>query len=159
MARRPLAALVVTRVLYMEERRGQDPDPCYKRGVDARILGRGPDFVVLDQTLFYAGGGGRPEDLKRIEDDCNRVIASSQDVRIFEEDRVVVQNKIEDRALLDLIPQSVRRLRIIEIGSADYCPCGGTHLKNVSEIGTVHILEKRSKGKETDRIVYELLAG
>ncbi len=246
------AALVATRVLYMEERRGQDPDPCYAREFDARILERGPDFVVLDQTLFYAEGGGQPndtgalrweggeahvlrvtkekgvvkhhvdrmpaaeevhgvvdwdrrykhmrmhtsqhlmsglvlrtygartvgnqihmdysrvdfqpanftpEDLKRIEDDCNRVIASSQDVRIFEEDRVVVQNKIEDRALLDLIPQSVRRLRIIEIGSADYCPCGGTHLKNVSEIGTVHILEKRSKGKETDRIVYELLPG
>ena len=252
MARRPFAALVATRVLYMEERRGQDPDPCYAREFDARILERGPDFVVLDQTLFYAEGGGQPddtgtlrweggearvlrvtkekgvvkhhvdrmpaaeevhgavewdrrykhmrmhtsqhlmsglvfrtygartvgnqihmdysrvdfqpanftpEDLKRIEDDCNRVIASSQDVRIFEEDRVVVQNKIEDRALLDLIPQSVRRLRIIEIGSADYCPCGGTHLKNVSEIETVHILEKRSKGKETDRIVYELLAG
>src|SRR5206468_524767 len=59
-----------------------------------------------------------PEDLKRIEDDCNRVIASSQDVRIFEEDRVVVQNKIEDRALLDLISQSVRRLRVIEVGGA-----------------------------------------
>src|SRR5207247_10857462 len=98
-----------------------------------------------------------PEDLKRIEDDCNRVIASSQDVRIFEEDRVVVQNKIEDRALLDLIPASVRRLRIIQIGEADYCPCGGTHLKNASEIGKVHILERRSKGRETDRIVYELL--
>ncbi|MGI0149446.1 MAG: alanyl-tRNA editing protein, partial [Thermoplasmata archaeon] len=97
-----------------------------------------------------------PEDLKRIEDECNQVIGSGQDVRIFEEDRVVVHNKIEDRALLDLIPQSVRRLRIIQIGNADYCPCGGTHLKNVSEIGTVHVLEKRSKGKETDRIVYEL---
>jgi Ser-tRNA(Ala) deacylase AlaX len=98
-----------------------------------------------------------PEDLKRIEDECNRVIAAGPDVRIFEEDRVVVENKIEDRALLDLIPASVRRLRIIQIGEADYCPCGGTHLKNASEIGKVHILEKRSKGKATDRIVYELL--
>src|SRR2546430_10120467 len=54
------AALVATRVLYMEERRGQDPDPCYAREFDARILERGPDFVVLDQTLFYAEGGGQP---------------------------------------------------------------------------------------------------
>jgi len=30
-------------------------------------------------------------------------------------------------------------------------------LKNASEIGKVHILERRSKGRETDRIVYELL--
>lgn len=233
----------------MDERRGQTPDPCYAQEFDARVTERGPDNVVLDQTLFYAEGGGQPhdtgslrsgteeskvlrvtkekgvirhfvdrmptadavhglvdwdrrykhmrmhtsqhlmsglvfrvyaartvgnqihadysrvdfqpanfspEDLKRIEDECNKVIATSQEVRIFEEDRVVVHNKIEDRALLDLIPESVRRLRIIEIGASDYCPCGGTHLKNVSEIGRVHILEKRSKGKETDRIVYEL---
>jgi misacylated tRNA(Ala) deacylase len=245
-----LATPMATRVLYMEERRGQDPDPCYAQEFDARIVDRGPDFVVLDQTLLYAEGGGQPydtgvlrwdggenqvlrvakekgvikhyvdrmpeaetvhgivdwdrrykhmrmhtsqhlmsglvfriygartvgnqihtdhsrvdfqpanftpEDLRRIEAECNKVIEASQEVRIFEEDRVVVHEKIEDRALLDLIPQSVRRLRIIQIGNADYCPCGGTHLKNVSEIGRIRILEKRSKGKETDRIVYELV--
>jgi misacylated tRNA(Ala) deacylase len=239
-----------TRVLYMEERNGQDPDPCYLREFDARVLERGPDFVILDQTAFYAEGGGQPfdtgslrwnggeakvlrvtkekgvvrhtvdripigeevhgvvdwerrsahmrmhtsqhlisglvfriyaartvgnqihadrsridfqpanftpEDLKRIEDESNAVIASEADVRIFEEDRVVVENKIEDRALMEMIPQSVRRLRIIQIGTADYCPCGGTHLRNVREIGRVHVLGKRSKGKETDRLEYELL--
>jgi misacylated tRNA(Ala) deacylase len=97
-----------------------------------------------------------PEDLKRIEDECNAVIASGADVRIFEEDRVVVENKIEDRALMDLIPQSIRRLRIIQVGNADYCPCGGTHLRNVREIGRVHMLGKRSKGRGTDRVEYEL---
>lgn len=240
---------MATRVLYMVERRGQEPDPCYAREFDAHITDRGPDFIVLDSTLFYADGGGQPhdtgvvqwpggearvlrvtkekgvikhfvdrmppddsvhgivdwdrrykhmrmhtsqhvmsglvfrifgartvgnqihadysrvdfqpasfthEDLKRIEDECNRIAETAQEVRIFEEDRIIVQNKIEDRALLELIPESVRRLRIIQIGNADYCPCGGTHLKNVSEIGRVRILEKRSKGKETDRIVYEL---
>jgi Ser-tRNA(Ala) deacylase AlaX len=30
-------------------------------------------------------------------------------------------------------------------------------LKNTSEIGRVRIAEKRSKGKETDRIAYELV--
>lgn len=242
--------MTATRVLYMEERKGQDPDPCYLREFDARVIERGPDFVILDQTAFYAEGGGQPddhgllrwregeahvsrvtkekgvykhfvdrvpdadevrgiidwerrykhmrmhtsqhvmsgivyriygartagnqihadssrvdfqpanftlEDLRRIEDECNRVSAASMPVRIFEEDRAVVQNRVEDRSLLDLIPQSIRRLRVIDIGDADYCPCGGTHLKNTAEIGRVHILEKRSKGKETDRISYELL--
>jgi misacylated tRNA(Ala) deacylase len=241
-----------TKVLYMEERRGQEPDPCYLREFDARVIERGPDHVVLDETAFYAEGGGQPydagflrwnggeakvlrvvkekgvvrhfvdrlpaadtvhgvvdwerryahmrmhtsqhlisglvfriysartvgnqihadrsridfqpanftpEDLRRIEDECNTVIDSGAPVRIFEEDRVVVEDKIEDRALMDLIPQSIRRLRVIQVGDADYCPCGGTHLKNVREIGRVRVLGKRSKGKETDRVEYELLPG
>ena len=52
-----------TRVLYMEERRGQDPDPCYRREFDALVAERGSDSVVLDQTLFYAEGGGQPYDI------------------------------------------------------------------------------------------------
>lgn len=234
----------------MEERRGQEPDPCYIREFDAHVIERGPDYVVLDQTAFYAEGGGQPydtgvlrwdddeakvlkvlkekgvikhlvdrmptadavhgvidwdrryahmrmhtsqhlmsglvfriyaartvgnqihadrsridfqpanftaEDLKRIEDECNAVIASQGEVRIFEEDRIVVENKIEDRALMDLVPASIRRLRIIQVGNADYCPCGGTHIRSVREIGWVKVLGKRSKGKETDRVEYELL--
>ncbi|TLZ55766.1 MAG: hypothetical protein E6K17_05165, partial [Methanobacteriota archaeon] len=53
---------MATRVLYMEERKGQEPDPCYAREFDAQIVERGPDYVTLDQTLFYAEGGGQPYD-------------------------------------------------------------------------------------------------
>ena len=239
-----------TTVLYMEERKGQDPDPCYLREFDARVTERGPDYVVLDRTAFYAEGGGQPtdigvlrwpggearvlrvakekgvikhvldatpasdevhgvidwdrryahmryhtsqhlmsglvwkifgartvgnqlyadrarvdfqpaaftpEDLARIEGECNRTVEAAQDVRIFEEDRVAVDHKIGDRSLLELIPQSIRRLRVIQVGTADYCPCGGTHVRNTAELGRVKIVERRSKGKETDRITYELV--
>src|SRR3972149_2490915 len=54
--------MVATRVLYMDERRGQEPDPCYLREFDARVVERGPDYVVLDATAFYAEGGGQPSD-------------------------------------------------------------------------------------------------
>jgi len=241
---------VPTTVLYMEERKGQDPDPCYLREFDARVTERGPDYVVLDRTAFYAEGGGQPtdigvlrwpggearvlrvakekgvikhvldampasdevhgvidwvrryahmryhtsqhlmsglvwkifgartvgnqlyadrarvdfqpaaftpEDLARIEGECNRTVEAAQDVRIFEEDRVAVDHKIGDRSLLELIPQSIRRLRVIQVGTADYCPCGGTHVRNTAELGRVKIVERRSKGKETDRITYELV--
>lgn len=98
-----------------------------------------------------------PEDLKRIEDDCNKAIGEALPVRIYEEDRVRIENEIGDRSLVDLIPKHITRLRVVRVGDRDYCPCGGTHLRNASEIGRVHITERRSKGKETDRIVYELI--
>lgn len=97
-----------------------------------------------------------PEDLKRIEDDCNKAIEEALPVRISEEDRVKVENEIGDRSLVDLIPKHITRLRVVRVGDRDYCPCGGTHLRNASEIGGVRITERRSKGKDTDRIVYEL---
>ncbi|TLZ53455.1 MAG: alanyl-tRNA editing protein [Methanobacteriota archaeon] len=97
-----------------------------------------------------------PADLKRIEDECNRAVAEALPVRITEEDRVKIENETGDRSLVDLIPKHIMRLRAVRAGDRDYCPCGGTHLKNTSEIGRVHITERRNKGKETDRIVYEL---
>jgi len=95
-------------------------------------------------------------DLKRIEEECNSVAAKGVAVRIYEEDRIVLDNRVADRALLDLIPQSIRRLRVIALGEYDTVPCGGTHLRNTAEIGRIRITERRSKGKETDRVTYVL---
>ncbi|MGI0053967.1 MAG: alanyl-tRNA editing protein [Thermoplasmata archaeon] len=37
------------------------------------------------------------------------------------------------------LPAHVDPVRVIEIVPADRCPCGGTHLKNTAEIGTVAV--------------------
>ena len=36
-------------------------DP-YAQSLDARISDIGPDYVVLDRTIFYPTGGGQPGD-------------------------------------------------------------------------------------------------
>ncbi|MFQ5919679.1 MAG: hypothetical protein ACE5I4_06515 [Thermoplasmata archaeon] len=45
----------------------------------------------------------------------------------------------------------------MKIGDRDLCPCGGTHVRNTSEIGRMRILRRRSKGKDIDRVTYELV--
>lgn len=63
-----------------------------------------------------------------------------------------------DRTNMDLLPSSVTELRIVQIGNRlDMCPCAGTHVTNLEEIGHINILEKKSKGKGTQRIKYDLI--
>lgn len=62
-----------------------------------------------------------------------------------------------ERTNMDLLPASVTELRVVQIGEdLDLCPCAGTHVQNLSEIGHIAIIGKKSKGKGTQRVTYEL---
>ena len=66
----------------------------------------------------------------------------------------------EDRTNMNLLPKSVKNLRVVSIGdNIDLCPCAGTHVQNLFEIGNVKIISKKSKGKGTQRVTYELTEG
>lgn len=98
------------------------------------------------------------EDMARVEEGCNEIVKEAVPVHIYEEERQILEEKMaEQRYILNMIPKSIPRLRVVDILGIDICPCAGTHVKNTSELGKVHILERRSKGKDIDRIVYELL--
>jgi len=46
---------------------------------------------------------------------------------------------------------------VIQIGDRiDLCPCAGTHVTNIAELGHVEFLGKKSKGKGTQRFSYQL---
>lgn len=97
-------------------------------------------------------------DLRVIEETCNNVISKNVPVSIYEEDRSVLEEKMgKQRYIMDLIPESIRRLRVIQIGDFDICPCGGTHVRNTSELGSVHVMSRRSKGMDKERLTYELV--
>jgi len=60
------------------------------------------------------------------------------------------------RTNLDLIPESVDPLRVVIIGDDDICPCGGTHVDNVREIGEIEIVDLVSKGENVERLEFKL---
>jgi misacylated tRNA(Ala) deacylase len=65
-----------------------------------------------------------------------------------------------ERTNMDLLPASINNLRVVKIGeSLDLCPCAGTHVKQLAEIGHIEIIGKKSKGKGTQRISYTLNEG
>ena len=96
--------------------------------------------------------------MKELSDSANQYIRES--TKVYES--IMTREEInsimpEDRTNMDLLPKSIKDLRVITIGNEfDLCPCAGTHVANLSEIGDITIVSKKSKGKGTQRIKYEL---
>jgi misacylated tRNA(Ala) deacylase len=97
-------------------------------------------------------------DLDLIERRANAAIERNLAVRKANRPREVAEEAVDEgRALLNLIPASVDPLRVVEIEDFDACPCGGTHVDSLGEIGRVVITDRSSKGANVDRIEFELL--
>ena len=64
----------------------------------------------------------------------------------------------QERTNMDLLPPFINDLRVVTIGDKqDLCPCAGTHVRNISEIEGIEFIGKKSKGKGTQRVTYQLL--
>ena len=49
-------------------------------------------------------------------------------------------------------PRGSGRVRLLSIPGIDLQPCGGTHVKNIAEIGAIRVLKIRSEGKRNRRV-------
>jgi misacylated tRNA(Ala) deacylase len=49
-------------------------------------------------------------------------------------------------------PMGTGRVRLIEIEGLDLQPCGGTHVRNIGEIGPVRVTQIEKKGKQNRRV-------
>ncbi len=97
------------------------------------------------------------EDLRDIENGANELI--EQGIPVAKENRSRADLEAETpegRTNLDLIPSHVDPLRAVSIGDIDICPCGGTHVENLDELGELEIVERTSKGADTERIEFVL---
>ena len=54
------------------------------------------------------------------------------------------------------IPKSIDEIRVVEIENFDQQACGGTHVKNTSEVGHIEIIKAENKGKNNRRIYFKL---
>jgi len=96
-------------------------------------------------------------DLELIENLMNEYVEKELEVTVTEEQRDNLEQCVDPAKVnLDLLPASIRVLRVIKVGEIDICPCAGTHIRNTKEIGKVKILKKDNKGSGRVRITYEL---
>jgi misacylated tRNA(Ala) deacylase len=98
------------------------------------------------------------EMIAELEAKVNGILALGTPVEIATEDRAELEKNVDaPRANLDLLPKSVRRLRVVRIGDFDVCPCAGTHVRSLAEIGKIKVTKRENKGKDRERITYELV--
>ena len=97
------------------------------------------------------------DDLTDIERATNAVLDRDLPIEKSERPRATVEDAVpEGRTQLDLIPESVDPLRVVAIDDFDLCPCGGTHVDRLGEVGHVRVTNRVSKGAGVERIEYEL---
>ncbi len=122
----------------------------------ARVVGNQihADYSRIDFEPLDVDSGAAPA----IVSEVNRILSAGLDVTVYEEDRAVLEEIYDMKRLnLDLIPESIKRLRVVDVEGLDVNPCAGTHVKNTSEIGLLRIIRVENKGKGKQRITYELL--
>lgn len=66
--------------------------------------------------------------------------------------------KIPDliRTKINLLPEGIQRVRVVEIEGLDLQADGGTHVRNTSEVGPLQVTDYKSKGRINKRIYLAL---
>ena len=95
----------------------------------------------------------REKILKYIED-ANNIIKQDLPVKVSYMKREEAMKIPGIVKLAAALPPNVETLRIVEIPGVDLQADGGTHVKNLSEIGTIEFVKAENKGKDNRRVYY-----
>lgn len=117
------------------------------------IVGSGIDIDKVRLDLAYDSSLGPL--LSEIEKIANEIIKENMPVIAKTMPRKKAQTYVERfHESLKTLPPQVQEVRVVEIKDLHACACGGTHLKNTGEIGSIKILKRGSKGKGVERIEF-----
>jgi len=59
--------------------------------------------------------------------------------------------------MADALPPDIPNLRIVEVVGVDKQADGGTHVKNLKEVGQIKLLKTKNKGKNNRRVYFTLI--
>lgn len=91
--------------------------------------------------------------VQEIEDAVSREIAAQREVRVAilpREQAFRITDLI--RTKINLLPDGIQQVRVVEIVGLDLQADGGTHVHNLAEVGRVRVTDYKSKGKINKRI-------
>jgi misacylated tRNA(Ala) deacylase len=92
-----------------------------------------------------------------IESLVNEALTEGRPVRVYELPREeALENSDLIRTQVNLVPERVKMVRIVEIEGLDTQADGGMHVTNTEEVGEVEITGYKSKGRQNKRVEFVL---
>ncbi|HEV2449048.1 MAG TPA: alanyl-tRNA editing protein [Thermoplasmata archaeon] len=98
---------------------------------------RGAKFSGTGGTLELEPGP--PLALAPLADDLAEWIGADRNVHITFVPRTEYERSPASRSSALALPSNVDPVRVVEIEEADRCPCGGTHVRRLGEVGPVEV--------------------
>ncbi len=95
--------------------------------------------------------------IQQYGEEASKTCASGAQVKTYflpREDALKIPGMVR---LAERMPPNVPELRVVEIIGIDTQACGGTHVNDIKEIGTIKVLKAENKGKTNRRMYYTLV--
>jgi misacylated tRNA(Ala) deacylase len=90
---------------------------------------------------------------KRVEELVNQEIAADRPIEIeFLPRGTALEDDDLIRTKVNLIPESIQEIRVVDIVGLDKQADGGTHVRSTGEIGRFEVVKTESKGKGNKRL-------
>ncbi|MDP9439536.1 MAG: alanyl-tRNA editing protein [Actinomycetota bacterium] len=106
---------------------------------------------------FSFPGEWTAEVVGEIERLTNEALAEGRPVRVYGLPREeALGNPDLIRTQVNLVPERVKTVRIVEIENLDTQADGGTHVANTREVGEIEITAHKSKGRQNKRVEFVL---
>jgi misacylated tRNA(Ala) deacylase len=97
---------------------------------------------------------------QRVEDLVNAELVAARPIEVtFLPRSVAVEDEDLIRTKVNMIPESVSEIRVVDIVGLDKQADGGTHVATTDEVGRIRVLKTESKGKGNKRIRLEVVDG
>ncbi len=117
----------------------------------------GGDMEPLNGRMDFEFETMQKELVQEIEAAINAEVQKAHPVRVKilpREEAFQIPDLI--RTKINLLPEGITEVRVVEIVGLDLQADGGTHVANTSEVGRIRVLDYKSKGKINKRIYIQI---
>jgi len=113
-------------------------------GGDMKPLSGRMDFELKEMSVDFS---------KEVEEKINAEVSEKRGIKVYQlprEEAFQIPDLI--RTKINLLPEGIKYVRIVDIEGLDLQADGGTHVNNTSEVGYIKMIGHESKGKSNKRL-------